>query len=51
MLLLRLCRTFLFARALAAAVVGCGLSIDKASELSGLVFEDCRNGGAAFRLK
>ncbi|CAM9129258.1 unnamed protein product [Pylaiella littoralis] len=39
------------AGALAAAVVGCGLSIDTASELSGLVFDDCRNGGAAFRLK
>lgn len=38
-------------RALAAAVVGCGLDIDTASELSKKVFDDCRTGGTAFRLK
>lgn len=38
-------------RALAAAVVGCGLDIDAASELSKAVFDDCRQGGTAFRLK
>eukprot|EP00752_Nemacystus_decipiens_P001446 g1423.t1 len=39
------------AGALAAAVVGCGLDIDTASELSSAVFDDCRTGGTAFRLK
>ncbi|CAM9524543.1 unnamed protein product [Scytosiphon promiscuus] len=38
-------------RALAAVVIGSGLSLDTAVELSGQVFEDCREGGAAFRLK
>ncbi|CAB1113632.1 unnamed protein product [Ectocarpus sp. CCAP 1310/34] len=39
------------AGALAAVVVGCGLSIDTAAELSGRVFDDCSDGGAAFRLR
>lgn len=38
-------------RALAAAVVGCGLDIDTASELSAQVFEECRTKGAIFKLK
>lgn len=41
----------LASRALTAAVVGCGLDIDTASELSNQVFDDCRSGGTAFRLK
>ncbi|CAM9671045.1 unnamed protein product [Ectocarpus sp. 12 AP-2014] len=39
------------AGALAAVVVGCGLSIDTAAEMSGRVFDDCSDGGAAFRLR
>lgn len=37
--------------ALAAAVIGCGLDIEVASALADKVFDECRDGGAAFRLK